>query len=136
MIQGSERAGLQPARSNALVSRAGAKRERNPVTPTRRLRACLKGEVVPSLHIPQPTPRRIPQNGEETAYVSFALIDALIQLLIDKGLLNDGDVETLLGTAVRQAMHPSPIVEHSTEGPHARAASFIRNAMLGKQQSS
>ncbi len=76
---------------------------------------------------------RMPQNGEETAYVSFALVDALIEALVTKGIIARNDALDILRDAIARLGQSAVLVEHSTKGSRARAADFIRDAMLVEQ---
>jgi hypothetical protein len=73
---------------------------------------------------------RLPQNGEETAYVSFVLVDTLIEALVAKGILARNDALGILRDAITRLGQSEVFVEHSTKGSRARAADFIRDAML------
>ena len=73
---------------------------------------------------------RLPQNGEETAYVSFVLVDTLIEALVAKGILARNDAPGILRDAITRLGQSEVLVEHSTKGSRARAADFIRDAML------
>jgi hypothetical protein len=79
-----------------------------------------------------PLEKNIPQNGKETAYVSFALVETLIEALVTKGILDRNDAIGVLRDAMTRVRHGKILVEHSTEGPQARAADFIRHGMLGE----
>lgn len=76
---------------------------------------------------------RLPQNGKETAYVSFVLVDALIEALVAKGILARNDALSIFQDAITRLGQSATLVEHSTEGSSARAADFIRHAMLAEQ---
>jgi hypothetical protein len=75
----------------------------------------------------------LPQNSEETAYVSFALVEALIDGLVARDILTRGDADGIFQNAVALLGQGSVLVEHSNKGPRARAADFIRDAMLIKK---
>ena len=72
----------------------------------------------------------VPQNGEEAAYVSFALVDALIDTLAAKGLV---DRHVIASGAIKRIRQGTPLVEHSAQDKFARAADFIRDTMLGEK---
>ncbi len=67
---------------------------------------------------------RIPQNGEEAAYASLALVEALIDALIVKGIIDRNDASNLLRDAIGRLRGVKVLVEHSTQGrTHARRTS-------------
>lgn len=72
----------------------------------------------------------VPQNGEEAAYVSFALVDALIDALAAKGFV---DRHVIASGAIKRIRQGTTLVEHSTQGKFDRAADFIRDTMLGQK---
>jgi hypothetical protein len=65
-------------------------------------------------------PSHVPQNEEEAAYVSFALLEALIELLIKKNVMSShDDVRALLLNAIQ-------IIEATPHNSNGRMTSFIR----------
>jgi len=64
-------------------------------------------------------PSHMPQNEEEAAYVSFALLEGLIELLIKKNVISHDDVRTLLLNAIQ-------IIEATPNNSNGRMTSFIR----------
>jgi hypothetical protein len=74
----------------------------------------------------------VPQNGEEAAYTSFALVDALIDALIARDILDRGAADGIFSDAIR-VLKGSPLIENSTQGERGRAADFIRHVKLGQK---
>lgn len=69
-------------------------------------------------------PSGTPQNSEEAAYISYALLDALLDLLISKGILSQGELSTLFDTAAASlTQSPNPSGK--------RGAEFLRQPRLG-----
>jgi hypothetical protein len=77
---------------------------------------------------------RFPQNGEEAAYVSFVLVDALIEALVAKSTLTRNEALSIFRDAITRLDESAILVEHSTKGSRKRAADFIRDAMLVEQR--
>jgi hypothetical protein len=71
-------------------------------------------------------PTKTPGNGEEAAYISFALIDALGDLLVRKGVISRGDFFSIFET-VAVSLEKSP---HSSG---TRTAKFVRDLRLSKE---
>jgi hypothetical protein len=68
-----------------------------------------------------------PQNADEAGYVSFALIDALVDLLINRGIITPRDCVTILETA---ATH----LQVTPNNVSARSAEFVRRILLDKKE--
>ena len=71
-----------------------------------------------------------PQNGDEAALVSFALVKSLIAALAAKGVLDRADIVGIAEAAVSLIDDGQPLVEQSGNGEAARAANFIRRTMF------
>ena len=69
---------------------------------------------------------KTPQNGEEAAYISFALVDALGDLLMRRGIISRGDFFSIF-EAVALGLEKSP----NSSG--ARSAKFVRDLRLSKE---
>ena len=68
-----------------------------------------------------------PQNGDEAAYTSFALIAALADLLISKGLITEPDFQTMLETVVVR-------LEEAPNNSSHRAAGVMRTVLLAEKE--
>jgi hypothetical protein len=71
-------------------------------------------------------PASTPQNSEEAAYIGFALVDALADLLMKRGIINRGDFFALFET----------VAKNLGEAPNStctRAAEFVRGLRLSKE---
>ena len=71
-------------------------------------------------------PGSTPQNAEEAAYISFALIDALGDLLMRKGVISRGDFFALFETVTKR-------LSESPNSAGARSAEFVRGLRLSKE---
>ena len=71
-------------------------------------------------------PQHMPQKTAEAAYISFALVDALGDLLMRKGVISRGDFFALFETAATR-------VSESPNSAGARSAEFIRKLRLSKE---
>ena len=69
-----------------------------------------------------------PQNADEAGYVSFALIDALVDLLINRGIITPQDCATILETA---AAH----LQVAPNNASARSAEFVRRIFSTRKNS-
>lgn len=67
-----------------------------------------------------------PDNTEDTAYAAFALVGALIDVLMEKGLLVDDDL-----SAIRDAAYAS--VQKVNNNARDRVAKFILSWMPRKK---
>jgi hypothetical protein len=68
-----------------------------------------------------------PQNADEAGYVSFALIDSLIDFLIIKRIITQQDCVSILETA---AAHLQVAPNNSS----SRSAEFVRRIIFSKKE--
>lgn len=66
-----------------------------------------------------------PQNGDEAAYISFALVDALCDMLVSKGVVAREDIVAVFSAA-------SIKLSQSPNSSGARGAEFLRRVRLSK----
>jgi hypothetical protein len=67
----------------------------------------------------------LPQNGEEAAYLAFAITQALTGLLVTKGIVSQDEIDSLMrGVAAN--------LDNARNSASKRAAHFVRNVMLRK----
>lgn len=72
------------------------------------------------------TPLHSMSNADEAAYASYALIDVILERLQLAGVFDDAGVLAIIKTAeMRLAHHPN--------GAGGRAASFLRDAVIGQK---
>jgi hypothetical protein len=68
----------------------------------------------------------LPQNGEDAAYASFALCEALIGILVAKGVISLDEINSIIeGVADTLAKAPN--------NARNRIASLLRDTMLSKK---
>ena len=67
----------------------------------------------------------LPQNSEEAAYIAFAIVDELIWLLVNRGIIDASAIDLMLET----------VAVRLSQGSHVggqRAAKFVANRMTHK----
>jgi hypothetical protein len=68
----------------------------------------------------------MPQNAEEAAYASFALLEALIKFLVSKGVATPDEIDDAVFRAAITTLRKVP------NNACDRAADFIRDMMLNR----
>jgi hypothetical protein len=69
------------------------------------------------------SPDHVPQNAEEAAYLSFALIDALAERLVTLRVMDQATHDAVYQTAAM-------VLEHTPIAAANRAAEFLRRTRL------
>jgi hypothetical protein len=72
-------------------------------------------------------PEHMPQNGEEAAYISFALVDALGELLVAKGVLTREEIDGFF-------LSSAASLDKSSNFAGARGAEFLRNIVRSRKE--
>ena len=67
-----------------------------------------------------------PQNGEEAAYLAFAITQALTGLLVTKGIVSQDEIDSLM-------LEVAANLDNASNFASARAAHFVRDVMLRKE---
>jgi uncharacterized protein YprB with RNaseH-like and TPR domain len=71
-------------------------------------------------------PETMPQNTTEAAYIAFALVDELLDLLVSRNLLDALSVKSLFESVTER------LLQENNLGVN-RAAQFVANRMSGKE---
>lgn len=70
-----------------------------------------------------PSPQHMPQNGDEAAYLSFALLDALSEQLVILELVDQHTLNTVYATAAM-------VLEKTPNAACSRASDFLWHSRL------